>query len=61
MADDAGACQTKNKNEYEDKEDDAPVKLLDEGDIALLKTYGLGPYTAALKRTEDDIKKYQVG
>lgn len=59
MADEVGACQTRNKNEYDDKEDDAPVKLLDEGDIALLKTYGLGPYTLALKKTEDDIRKYQ--
>jgi 26S proteasome regulatory subunit T1 len=29
------------------------------GDIALLKTYGIGPYSNAIKSTEDDIKKYQ--
>jgi 26S proteasome regulatory subunit T1 len=29
------------------------------GDIALLKTYGLGPYTNAIRQAEDDIKKYQ--
>lgn len=29
------------------------------GDIALLKTYGVGPYTNAIKAIEDDIKKHQ--
>jgi hypothetical protein len=29
------------------------------GDIALLKTYGLGPYTNAIKAAEEDIKKHQ--
>jgi len=29
------------------------------GDIALLKTYGIGPYTNAIKAVEDDIKKHQ--
>jgi len=29
------------------------------GDIALLKTYGIGPYTNAIKTVEDDIKKHQ--
>jgi len=55
----AGECQTKNKNSYNEKEDEKPIKALDEGDIALLKTYGIGPYSAAIKSTEDDIKKYQ--
>jgi len=36
--------------------EDVP-KSLDEGDIALLKTYGRGPYTDAIKSVEDDIKK----
>ncbi|EGG23557.1 26S proteasome ATPase 2 subunit [Cavenderia fasciculata] len=45
----------------EDIEDDminevAP-KALDEGDIALLKSYGVGPYTKSIKDLEDDIKK----
>jgi 26S proteasome regulatory subunit T1 len=31
--------------------------LLD--DIALLKTYGIGPYTNSIKKVEDDIKKHQ--
>jgi 26S proteasome regulatory subunit T1 len=30
-----------------------------QGDIALLKTYGIGPYTRAIKATEEDIKKHQ--
>ncbi|KJE91454.1 26S protease regulatory subunit 7 [Capsaspora owczarzaki ATCC 30864] len=38
----------------EDK-DDKPIKALDEGDIALLKTYGVGPYTRSIKKVEDDI------
>lgn len=32
------------------------IKVLDEGDIALLKTYGAGQYTKAIKQTEDDIQ-----
>ncbi|KNC71564.1 hypothetical protein SARC_15896, partial [Sphaeroforma arctica JP610] len=34
-------------------DDDKPVKeivALDDGDIALLKTYGIGPYTKAVKQ-----------
>jgi 26S proteasome regulatory subunit T1 len=30
---------------------------LDEDDIALLKTYGLGPYSTLIKKTEKDIKE----
>lgn len=54
----AGECQTKNKTDHEE-EDDKPIVALDEGDIALLKTYGIGPYSNAIKATEEDIKKYQ--
>jgi len=32
-------------------------KPLDEDDIALLKTYGLGPYSRSIKTTEADIEK----
>lgn len=53
-----GECQTKNVNNYDDK-DEKPIVALDEGDIALLKTYGIGPYTNAIKVAEDDIKKHQ--
>lgn len=30
---------------------------LDEDDIALIKSYGSGPYTASIKSTEDDIAR----
>ncbi|KAJ0391599.1 hypothetical protein P43SY_000008 [Pythium insidiosum] len=58
-----GECQTKNTKEYENEEDDllaGPESTLDEGDIALLKTYGLGPYSRVIKQVEDDIKKAQT-
>ena len=54
----SGECQTKNQNSYED-DDSKPIIALDEGDIALLKTYGIGPYTIAIKDVEEDIKKNQ--
>mmetsp|Transcript_9151 Transcript_9151/g.16690 ORF Transcript_9151/g.16690 Transcript_9151/m.16690 type:complete len:437 (+) Transcript_9151:30-1340(+) len=54
-----GECQTKNKNDYDDEEEDVPVPVLDEGDIALLKTYGVGPYTNKIKDTEKEIKEHQ--
>eukprot|EP01113_Clastostelium_recurvatum_P012487 TRINITY_DN164_c0_g1_i1.p1 TRINITY_DN164_c0_g1~~TRINITY_DN164_c0_g1_i1.p1 ORF type:complete len:427 (+),score=126.07 TRINITY_DN164_c0_g1_i1:88-1368(+) len=40
-----------------DDKDDAPVKALDESDIAILKTYGVGPYNHSIKSTEDDISR----
>ncbi|KAI2501141.1 proteasome-activating ATPase [Fragilaria crotonensis] len=55
----AGECQTTNKNDYDGEEkEDAPPPL-DEGDIALLKSYGLGPYTKAIKTLEEEIKTHQ--
>ena len=55
-----GECQTKNRNSYtDDKEEDALPPALDDGDIALLKSYGIGPYTVAIKSIEEDIKKHQ--
>jgi 26S proteasome regulatory subunit T1 len=38
----------------DDKED--KIQTLDEGDIALLKTYGVGAYTKAIKKVEKDIE-----
>jgi 26S proteasome regulatory subunit T1 len=38
------------------EEKEAPIKALDETDIAFLKNYGLGPYAAPIKKTEEDIK-----
>eukprot|EP00005_Dracoamoeba_jomungandri_P002417 CAMPEP_0174250790 /NCGR_PEP_ID=MMETSP0439-20130205/848_1 /TAXON_ID=0 /ORGANISM="Stereomyxa ramosa, Strain Chinc5" /LENGTH=446 /DNA_ID=CAMNT_0015330949 /DNA_START=39 /DNA_END=1379 /DNA_ORIENTATION=+ len=37
-------------------EEEKPIKALDEADIALLKTYGVGPYTNPIKETEKDIQ-----
>lgn len=44
-------------NLQEEKEDTPPP--LDEGDIALLKSYGLGPYSTKIKTIEEEIKKHQ--
>jgi len=38
-------------------ERDKKFRALDAGDIALLKTYGSGPYNKGIKGAEDDIKK----
>lgn len=55
----AGECQTSNRGDYDEEEkEDAPPPL-DEGDIALLKSYGLGPYSVTIKTLEEEIKKHQ--
>mmetsp|Transcript_7033 Transcript_7033/g.13752 ORF Transcript_7033/g.13752 Transcript_7033/m.13752 type:complete len:438 (-) Transcript_7033:312-1625(-) len=56
---DKGACQTGNKGTYDPEEEKNAKKLqpLDEDDIALLKTYGLGPYATKIKKLEADLKK----
>lgn len=41
----------------EDDKDEAPVIALDEDDIALLKTYGLGPYAQRIKDAEAGVKE----
>ncbi|KAJ1920670.1 26S proteasome regulatory subunit 7 [Tieghemiomyces parasiticus] len=43
----------------DDKENEDKVVALDEGDIALLKTYGQGPYARELKTVEKEIKEIQ--
>lgn len=55
----AGECQTRNRNEQSPEDEEAPAPALDEGDIALLKTYGLGPYATAIKEREESITKHQ--
>lgn len=55
----AGECQTGNKNDYDDDKDDKAPPPLDDGDIALLKSYGLGPYSSVIKELEQEIKKHQ--
>mmetsp|Transcript_21811 Transcript_21811/g.62557 ORF Transcript_21811/g.62557 Transcript_21811/m.62557 type:complete len:471 (-) Transcript_21811:1177-2589(-) len=54
----SGECQTRNVNDYDDESDDE-VPPLDEADIALLKTYGLGPYSTSIKAAEEEIRKHQ--
>ena len=44
---------------YDPNEKEEAPPELDEGDIELLKTYGNGPYTLALKKVEDDIKAHE--
>eukprot|EP00118_Oscarella_pearsei_P020450 m.221532 g.221532 ORF g.221532 m.221532 type:complete len:434 (+) comp39960_c1_seq29:614-1915(+) len=39
-----------------DDEKDEKIQALDAGDIALLKTYGVGPYTRNIKKVEKDIE-----
>lgn len=53
------SCQTTNTKDYDGEEEEKPVAVLDEGDIALLKSYGQGPYTAAIKKVEQEIKERQ--
>ena len=56
----AGECQTSNTKDFDDEPpEDAPTTVLDEDDIALLKTYGKGPYTAPIKKIEGEIKGLQ--
>jgi len=59
MANEAGACQTKNKNDPDEEPEEKKTAALDEGDIALLKTYGVGPYTNQIKKLENEIKELQ--
>ena len=54
----AGECQTRNVNDNNDDQSDAPPPL-DSEDIALLKSYGLGPYSVPIKDIEAEIKKHQ--
>lgn len=48
--------EKKPENEKEEN-DDKPTTALDSGDIQLLKSYGLGAYTLAIKSAEKDIQK----
>ncbi|KAJ3071891.1 26S proteasome regulatory subunit 7 [Podochytrium sp. JEL0797] len=49
----------KSDTPLDDKKEEDKIKVLDEGDIALLKTYGQGPYAKELKKIETDIKEVQ--
>jgi 26S proteasome regulatory subunit T1 len=54
---------SKDNEEKQPHEDDKPREKytvsLDEGDIALLQRYGIGPYTAKIKKVEQDILFHQ--
>uniref|UniRef100_A0A7S4JD59 AAA+ ATPase domain-containing protein n=1 Tax=Odontella aurita TaxID=265563 RepID=A0A7S4JD59_9STRA len=54
----SGECQTRNVGSY-DSDDEPEAPPLDEADIALLKSYGLGPYSQAIKDAEEEIRKHQ--
>ncbi|CAB1346222.1 unnamed protein product [Coregonus sp. 'balchen'] len=54
MPDYLGGDQRKIKDVKE--EEDKPIRSLDEGDIALLKTYGQSTYSRQIKQVEDDIQ-----
>ena len=43
-------------DEDDEKKDEKQAVALDAGDIALLKSYGVGPYAASIKRLEGDIE-----
>jgi len=49
-----GKDQRKQKDDK--AKDDAPIKALDEAEIALLKSYGVGPYDKQLKKNEEDVQ-----
>merc|ERR1712227_797860 len=49
-----GSDQRKVADDKAKKEDD--IKVLDAGDIHLLKTYGQGPYAKPIKSVEDDVQ-----
>ena len=67
MKDGAGAAaakpakkkRRKKKGAKGDDEEEPTSSALDEGDIALLKSYGLGPYTVTIKKVEKDIAELQ--
>ncbi|EMD38696.1 hypothetical protein CERSUDRAFT_123238 [Gelatoporia subvermispora B] len=42
-----------------DNKEEKEIKALDDSDIQILKTYGQGPYTSRMKKTEKDIKDVQ--
>ncbi|KAL5252005.1 26S proteasome regulatory subunit 7 [Bolinopsis microptera] len=55
MPDHLGSDMRKVKDEPEEEK---PIQTLDAGDIALLKTYGVGPYTNQIKQVEADIQSH---
>jgi len=56
MPDYLGADQRKVRGKDNDEPEEKEIKTLDEGDIALLKTYGQGAYSKSIKQVELDIQ-----
>ena len=54
-----GECQTTNTKNYDDESDGEAPPPLDADDISLLKAYGVGPYTDAIKELESGIAEHQ--
>lgn len=48
---------TQKKNEYNEEDEKKNTKTLDEGDINLLKRYGMGPYSENIKKIEEENKE----
>merc|ERR1711991_1159907 len=44
------------RDDDHEEDDNKPIIALDEGDIQILKTYGLGPYSKPIKSAEEDIR-----
>jgi len=42
----------------EDSDDDMEVQALDEDDVNIMRTYGIGPYLQPIKKVEDSEKEY---
>ena len=55
----AGECQSGNRGNYDSDDEADAAPPLDDADIALLKSYGLGPYSHKIKEAEEEIKKHQ--
>lgn len=51
----AHSTTTDSKADEDQKKDD--IKVLDAGDIQVLKTYGRGPYADQLKKIENEIEE----
>eukprot|EP00518_Triparma_eleuthera_P001589 CAMPEP_0182457410 /NCGR_PEP_ID=MMETSP1319-20130603/2985_1 /TAXON_ID=172717 /ORGANISM="Bolidomonas pacifica, Strain RCC208" /LENGTH=437 /DNA_ID=CAMNT_0024655871 /DNA_START=46 /DNA_END=1359 /DNA_ORIENTATION=- len=55
----SGECQTRNMNDYDGEDEGDKPPPLDADDIELLKAYGVGPYTRAIKSAESQITEHQ--
>merc|ERR1719502_1293038 len=41
-----------------DEESDAEVQALDEDDVSIMRTYGIGPYMQPIKKADEECKEY---